>query len=680
MRILNRLFHKRVTTIKLIDNLYSIPIRSIHNVRLGDRRYKQIKNNNWLSNNNTNNDIQSVNDNLYSITQSDYDRLSDKLEIFKLKLDDLKPIHGHSIPSTPFTINYDASDTLYLCLKIILWLIRSGDFKSLLLAQSLFNHLNNTGFTKHINNNFNDATNLNNLNFIILNYSCLISLHYGKGDLALQYSSSLLKFSSSTEYKNNLLNTIINQFIIDGDALAINLLTNYLMKLDYQLPTTHFENLFNLLVELQDNSNLYKMYLKVKDFYILPQSSLLTISNHLSSQNLKSNHKAFILSLLDRNHFNTLPASTQSSILINCCKLNQSDMIKLVYPHLSSSQLSSTQSSNLTLSIIRILTKDKNNSENIKLASLIFDIYLKDSKPSDYNHVQLNALSRMCLYLGNSSASLAVFRHLLSRSVMPDLKDINLSLLSIAQNSPNQAFQLFNHALDRGLHPTSETYGTLINQFLKFHSFDLVDKLLIDLNERCIDPLPLLEIIIQFYLLVDRPFNHFLIKLDKSHYNKPSKSILLKCIDHSIKSKNINLSQLSYQLNLLAKYNHLTIYRRHSILLHLTVSHNLLNKSNHFNRPLLNIVESLFKYKIPNENLESMIIFIAIFSEFNNKIALLDCYKRICGKNLLRFHQITSILKENQLNLSENALLRLSTSLDQYNDRLSNQLISKQIQ
>ncbi|TIB78621.1 hypothetical protein E3Q22_02548 [Wallemia mellicola] len=582
-------------------------------------------------------DNQFIKYTLFYISKSDNQNLDFKLNFIRNNFLSIKS----ELPSIPINIHHEFNN-LEINLSLIKWLLTLNDQPSLDLAYNLFKNLNSN----------NDIS----LTYKSISIYChLIAINFGKGRLSIDFLNLLLKQNLSDDtLKLSLIDNLINKFTFDGNQQSMRYLIDYLIKNDFT--GFNFDKLFQQLVELNDNVYLLKLYLySINKYKLEDEKALLQLSNYLTEGNQTSKHKAFILNLFEKDQLSSLSSKVNSKILINLTKLNQLDLITLLFNHLiDKKKFNFLKDSKMISSIVRVFTKSQ-SVENINFANLVFDYHLNNTKPSDFNHVQLTTLARICLHLNNPTAALEIFRHMLSRNILPDIKDINVVLLLASQDSPKVALNLLNHAISRGLNPSSETYGTLLNAAFQSNDYQLIDNLLVDLESRKIDILPFTQVIVRYFS-----------KIDKSDKYRPSKSLLFDLIDDSLEKK-VHPHQISFLLNLMAKYNYLTSSKRHSILLKLIHQYNLFDKFNHhYHRSLLSLIDDQSKFKIPDENSHNMITFIATFSYLNDKVKLFNIFNRL--NNLpLSINNIIEILDDMKITVPKSALNVLASNLEQFN-------------
>ncbi|TIB87410.1 hypothetical protein E3Q09_01345 [Wallemia mellicola] len=593
-------------------------------------------------------DNQFIKYTLFYISKSDNQNLDFKLNFIRNNFLSIKS----ELPSIPINIHHEFNN-LEINLSLIKWLLTLNDQPSLDLAYNLFKNLNSN----------NDIS----LTYKSISIYChLIAINFGKGRLSIDFLNLLLKQNLSDDtLKLSLIDNLINKFTFDGNQQSMRYLIDYLIKNDFT--GFNFDKLFQQLVELNDNVYLLKLYLySINKYKLEDEKALLQLSNYLTEGNQTSKHKAFILNLFEKDQLSSLSSKVNSKILINLTKLNQLDLITLLFNHLiDKKKFNFLKDSKMISSIVRVFTKSQ-SVENINFANLVFDYHLNNTKPSDFNHVQLTTLARICLHLNNPTAALEIFRHMLSRNILPDIKDINVVLLLASQDSPKVALNLLNHAILRGLNPSSETYGTLLNAAFQSNDYQLIDNLLVDLESRKIDILPFTQVIVRYFSKIGKNFNHLLLNLDKSDKYRPSKSLLFDLIDDSLEKK-VHPHQTSFLLNLMAKYNYLTSSKRHSILLKLIHQYNLFDKFNHhYHRSLLSLIDDQSKFKIPDENSHNMITFIATFSYLNDKVKLFNIFNRL--NNLpLSINNIIEILDDMKITVPKSALNVLASNLEQFN-------------
>ncbi|KAH9949829.1 hypothetical protein B0H21DRAFT_834316 [Amylocystis lapponica] len=78
-------------------------------------------------------------------------------------------------------------------------------------------------------------------------------------------------------------------------------------------------------------------------------------------------------------------------------------------------------------------------------------------------HYELNALARACFLLRRTAHGFAVFRTMLARRFVPDLRDVNVALALLAAHDPAAAARALDRMAAGGLQPDAVTLGTLIH-------------------------------------------------------------------------------------------------------------------------------------------------------------------------------------------------------------------------
>ncbi|EIN12544.1 hypothetical protein PUNSTDRAFT_118338 [Punctularia strigosozonata HHB-11173 SS5] len=96
----------------------------------------------------------------------------------------------------------------------------------------------------------------------------------------------------------------------------------------------------------------------------------------------------------------------------------------------------------------------------------------------DAPHAALNALARAYFLIGDFPSGFELFRVVLRRREVPDMRDLNVALSAMAEGSPRSAAAWIKRMIRRGVEPDEVTFGTVIHQAFTHDDRALVEWLL----------------------------------------------------------------------------------------------------------------------------------------------------------------------------------------------------------
>lgn len=112
-------------------------------------------------------------------------------------------------------------------------------------------------------------------------------------------------------------------------------------------------------------------------------------------------------------------------------------------------------------------------------ADSVIETFVKHRHPLKHaTHQELNALARAYILVGKLVDSMRVFKILLNRKEVPDLRDANVALSSVSMSNPSGAAEIINQMVALGLKPDAVTFGTVIHHAIEHGDMDLVSRLI----------------------------------------------------------------------------------------------------------------------------------------------------------------------------------------------------------
>ena len=606
--------------------------------------------------------------------------------LVRLYIDNVLPSSNHFKPLTPYIIDSSlrskhSSHPPVIALKLILWLSRINTIESEKLLLDIFRLLNDKGWTESIGMVEPPIGHPNFLKLLTLSNSLNVAIKWGVGDVAIELFLEINKLVNFNDNDNhfslNLLKDIIFNFNVDGSKFVGEMLTGFLIKLNFK--DKHFvEDTFRNLINNNDHQSIFKLYKLIQNDYFPSPFILIGIIRSLADTRKKNTLIKLVkdlLALSNEELFEILPTKFQSQLLIQFTKVFHTDLIKECYQRFrilpnGNVNYDFLNDNKMIMNVIRIFTYHRRHSnkpineikanDHFNFANYVFEDYLKDKNPQDFDHSHLNSLARMCLYVGNLSAALAVFRHMLNVNILPDIFDVNVVLLGIASHSPIDAAKLLNHALSRGLKPSSKTYGTIINQAFLNNDEALALKFIRDVDRKSLSKQSFLESIIRHDLNYNKNVTQNLIEMDQNFKFKPSKYILRKALNLSIKNDDNqhNLNDISILIKLCYKYKCLTSDIRYTVILNLIRNSNFFNLSSSSIFVYKTFIENQFNLILPKENIDSMAIFLAVFSHLNDYHRFNLCLNRLDYSHL-SIDKISEILIRDNICLPEQSQQKL---------------------
>ncbi|KIJ26668.1 hypothetical protein M422DRAFT_38125 [Sphaerobolus stellatus SS14] len=117
-------------------------------------------------------------------------------------------------------------------------------------------------------------------------------------------------------------------------------------------------------------------------------------------------------------------------------------------------------------------------SDGRAFATHMVDTFMESHKPlGSCSQVNLNGLARALLVLDRVPEAVAALHIVMRRFDIPDIKDINVLLLTIAQYSVEKAMEMVEYMIGRGVKPSASTFSALIHAALKGGEEYLVPRL-----------------------------------------------------------------------------------------------------------------------------------------------------------------------------------------------------------